>query len=51
VKKIIPIILKRCTWPDLCGDIQALPREGKPIDEWDKEEKAWENVYEVDCSR
>lgn len=55
-KKIIPIILKRCTWHDLCGDIQALPKDGKPIDEWDKEEKAWENIYEeikkvVNCLR
>lgn len=55
-KKIIPIILKTCTWHDLCGDIQALPKDGKPIDEWDKEEKAWENIYEgikkvVNCLR
>ncbi len=55
-KKIIPIILKICTWRDVCGGIQALPKNGKPIDEWDKEEKAWENIYEeikkvVNCLR
>ncbi|MCK4240702.1 MAG: toll/interleukin-1 receptor domain-containing protein [Candidatus Atribacteria bacterium] len=55
-KRIIPIILKTCTWHDICGDIQALPKDGVPIDEWDKVEKAWENIYEgikkvVNCLR
>ena len=46
-KIIIPIILKPCTWKDSkCYIIQALPKDGKPIELWDNKEEAWLNIYE-----
>ena len=33
--RVIPIILERCDWLNhQLSDIQALPTEGKPINEW-----------------
>ena len=44
----IPIILKTCAWKDIDGisNIKALPKDGKPINEWKQKDKAWNNVYE-----
>ena len=43
--RIIPIILGNCDWQNhqLSG-IQALPDQGKPINEWQPENKGWQNV-------
>lgn len=45
-KRIVPIILKTCTWQDTdCANLLALPEDGTPIDEWESKEKAWMSVY------
>ncbi|MBX2977647.1 MAG: toll/interleukin-1 receptor domain-containing protein, partial [Ignavibacteriaceae bacterium] len=47
--KIIPIILRTCSWKDLpeIASIQALPRDGQPISTWPDQDEAWLNVYEA----
>ena len=45
--KVIPIILERCDWQNhQLSDIQALPTEGKPINEWFPDSRGWQNVVE-----
>ena len=47
IKRVIPIVLKECTWLDTgCKKLLALPNDGKPIDQWEFREKAWNSVYE-----
>ncbi len=43
--RIIPIILEDCDWQNhQLSDVQALPDQGKPINEWQPESKGWQNV-------
>ncbi len=43
--RTIPIILEDCDWQNhQLSDIQALPDQGKPINEWQPESKGWQNV-------
>lgn len=45
--RIIPIILERCDWQNhQLGKFQALPDEGKPINEWQPESKGWQSVVD-----
>ena len=45
--RVIPIILERCDWLNhQLSDIQVLPVEGKPINEWFPDSKGWQNVVE-----
>lgn len=45
--RVIPIILEHCDWPNhQLSDFQVLPAKGKPINEWQPESRAWENVLE-----
>ena len=32
--------------PQILGDIQVLPAEGKPLNEWNPRSKGWQNVVE-----
>ena len=42
---VVPIILESCDWQNhQLRDNQALPDKGKPINEWQPESKAWQNV-------
>lgn len=44
-KIAIPIILKPRTWLQTSlKDIQSVPKDGKPIAEWESEDSAWLNV-------
>jgi len=46
-KTIVPIILRKSTWKDTeCKRLQALPKDGRPISNWDNPDEAWMNVYE-----
>lgn len=46
-KIVIPIILKPCTWIDTkLHNIQAVPKDGKPIVKWDNEDDAWVDIAE-----
>ncbi|MDE0041365.1 MAG: toll/interleukin-1 receptor domain-containing protein [Candidatus Poribacteria bacterium] len=41
----IPIILEDCDWKKhRLGEFQALPEQGRPINEWALESKGWQNV-------
>ena len=44
----IPVILRQCSWEDLDGisNIQALPKDAKPISKWDDNDEAWQSVHE-----
>ena len=45
--RVIPIILERCDWLNhQLSDIQVLPVEGKPINEWFPDSRGWQNVVE-----
>ena len=41
---VIPVILKPCFWQDDLGDIQALPKDGKPIVKWRLKSDAYYNI-------
>jgi hypothetical protein len=42
---VIPIILRPCDWHSaLFGKLQALPKDAKPITEWDNPDKAFTNI-------
>ncbi|KAF3984273.1 MAG: TIR domain-containing protein [Methylococcales symbiont of Hymedesmia sp. n. MRB-2018] len=45
---VIPIILSNCGWQDdkNLSSLLALPTDAKPIEEHDKQNSAWNNVYE-----
>lgn len=46
-KKIVPIILKDCTWKETgCRDLLALPKDGIPVAKWATSEEAWLNIYD-----
>jgi len=47
-QRLVPIILKECSWMDFDNmkEYLALPRDGKPIEKWDEENTAWQDVYE-----
>lgn len=47
-KKLIPIIIEDCPWPDFDGmrDFLALPTDGEPIENWSPVAPAWTSVYE-----
>ncbi len=42
---VIPIIVSECDWKHTpLGERQGLPRNGKPITEWQQRDKAWTEV-------
>ncbi len=43
--EVIPVVVRNVHWnpSDLAG-LQAVPKDAKPIDEWDKPDKAWSTV-------
>ena len=44
---VIPIILRPCPWKDSpLGKLQALPKDGKPLNEWGNRDKAALNITE-----
>jgi len=46
-KKVIPIILKDCTWLETgCKELLALPKDGKAINKWENMEEAWQSIYQ-----
>jgi hypothetical protein len=48
--RVIPVILRDCDWEDLpignmfLGDLQALPKDALPIDDWTSRDKAFANI-------
>ena len=43
--RVVPIVVRACDWarPPL-GKLQALPRDGKPVANWDRADDAWLDV-------
>jgi hypothetical protein len=45
-KRVIPIILKTCTWKETgCREILALPEDGKAVNDWENPDKAYESIF------
>jgi hypothetical protein len=43
--RVIPVILRPCDWGDApFGELQALPKDAKPITAWSNEDEGWLNV-------
>lgn len=43
-QKVIPVVVRPCEWQTLFGNIQVLPRGGKPISTWVNSDEAWMDV-------
>ena len=45
--RVVPVILEPCDWLNHeLSNFQALPDQGKPINEWEPESRGWQNVVE-----
>jgi len=44
--KVLPIIVRACFYEDdpTIGDLQALPKDAVPVNEWPSQDNAWKNV-------
>ena len=43
--RVVPIILRPCAWQrSPIGQLQALPKDAKPITTWSNRDSAWTNV-------
>jgi len=47
-QKLVPIILRPCLWKnfDNMSNYLALPKDGRPVSEWEDEDSAWLDVTE-----
>ncbi len=45
---VIPVIVRPCAWKDEenISDLQAIPTDGKPITQWENEDKAFLDIYD-----
>lgn len=42
----IPVIVRTCSWKDTSlADLQALPKNGKPISQWNDQSQAYADIY------
>jgi hypothetical protein len=45
--RVIPIILRSCDWQSApFGKLQALPKDAKPVREWESQDKAFTNIVQ-----
>lgn len=46
-KRLISVIVRHCSWHkfDDLGDYLAIPTDGKPVEDWGSEDKAWTDVF------
>lgn len=43
--RVIPVILRACDWHDApFGKLQALPKDGKPVNSWPDSDEAFTNI-------
>ena len=44
----VPVIVRNCAWENMLkgDDVLALPRDGKPVDTFERTDDAWQQVYE-----
>jgi len=43
---VIPVIVRQADWQPILGEVQALPRNAKPIVRWDDRDSAWHSVVQ-----
>jgi internalin A len=41
---IVPVVVRACSWARYLGDIQGLPRAGRPVREWRDKDQAFHDV-------
>jgi hypothetical protein len=42
---VIPVILRACDWhTTVLGDLQALPKDGRPVTSWENKDEAWTDI-------
>jgi internalin A len=44
--RLVPVIIKDCSWKNYLGDYQALPTGGRPIKKWSDRDTAFHDVEE-----
>ena len=44
--RVVPVVVRRCGWQRYFGEIQILPRGGRPLREWADRDKACFDVEE-----
>jgi formylglycine-generating enzyme required for sulfatase activity len=45
--RVVPLILTPCMWSETpLATLQALPKDGVPVEEWTSRDKAWHNAVE-----
>lgn len=44
--RLIPVVVRACGWERFVGDIQVLPKDGRPLKNWTDRDKACLNVEE-----
>jgi hypothetical protein len=42
--RIVPVVVRACSWTRYLGDIQGLPKAGKPVKEWADKDQAFHDV-------
>jgi internalin A len=42
--RLVPVVVRRCSWTNSVGDIQGLPKAGKPVKEWKDRDQAFFDV-------
>lgn len=42
--RIVPVVVRACSWSKYLGDIQGLPKAGKPVKEWQDKDQAFHDV-------
>ncbi len=42
--RIVPVVVRACSWTKYLGDIQGLPKAGKPVKEWTDKDQAFHDV-------
>jgi hypothetical protein len=40
----VPVVVRACSWTKYLGDIQGLPKAGKPVKEWPDKDQAFHDV-------
>jgi TIR domain len=44
---LVPILVRECAWKETdLAELQALPKDAKPVTKWDDRDSAWKNVGE-----
>ncbi len=43
---VVPVIVRSCGWTQKLGTLQALPKDGFPVENWSSKDSAFHNVFE-----